>query len=329
MEPTIRQRMTPDVLREAAAGYGMSPQKLSELDGFESLIYEATIGGQRGILRIGHSGRRPAPLVFGELDWIDHLAQRGIGVAPPIPSRRGRLVETVGDGHGEEFVVAAFRFADGHEPTLQEWAPPLWERYGRLIGEIHDATLQYRPKPGAERPHWDDDVMRLRSFLPDTELGAQRAFDEVLEHLGGLPRQPDSYGLIHADAHAANFHVTDDGAITLFDFDDCCHSWLVNDIALVVFYALSWVGDRDPVEYIARFWSHFWPAYRQVHHLDGEWLAEISWFLKARELDTYAVIHRSFDVDDIDDRWARWFMAGRKERIDSGVPVVDVDFAAL
>jgi len=66
-----------------------------------------------------------------------------------------------------------------------------------------------------------------------------------------------------------------------------------------------------------------------VHHLDGEWLAEISWFLKARELDTYAVIHRSFDVDDIDDRWARWFMAGRKERIDSGVPVVDVDFAAL
>ena len=122
---------------------------------------------------------------------------------------------------------------------------------------------------------------------------------------------------------------TGDGTITLFDFDDCCYSWFVNDLAIVVFYALSWgqIGDRHA--YAASFWRHFWQGYRLEHDLDRQWLAEIPWFLALREIDTYAVIHRSMDVDAIDDPWAARFMKGRRHRINAGVPYVDLDFSVV
>lgn len=68
---------------------------------------------------------------------------------------------------------------------------------------------------------------------------------------------------------------------------------------------------------------------RGRYRLDSGWLREIPHFLKLREIDLYAVIHRSFDVENLDDPWCVGYMRGRKERIEAGVPYVDVDFASL
>ena len=65
---------------------------------------------------------------------------------------------------------------------------------------------------------------------------------------------------------------------------------------------------------------------KKKNYLDPKWYQEIPHFLKQRELDLYAVIHRSFDVDNIDDWWAGQFMQGRKERIDNDVPYVKMNF---
>jgi hypothetical protein len=51
--------------------------------------------------------------------------------------------------------------------------------------------------------------------------------------------------------------------------------------------------------------------------------------LKLREIDLFAVIHRSFDVEDIQDRWVASFMKNRKEMILNDVPFIDLDFGEL
>jgi hypothetical protein len=51
--------------------------------------------------------------------------------------------------------------------------------------------------------------------------------------------------------------------------------------------------------------------------------------LKLREIDLYAVIHRSFDVDNLDDPWVARYMHNRKQRIEDGVPTIDFDFESL
>ncbi len=322
--------MSLDVLSEVARRYGTSPSELAELDGFESFIYETDLGGTPAILRVGHSRRRPAGQVLSELDWLVYLADHDIGVAKPLRSTSGTGVEAIDDRHGDEFIAAAFRCASGRSPTADDWAPDLWERYGRLLGRMHAATRHYLPTGGIERrPHWDDDTMLdVFAFLPEDDIGARTSLEAVLEHVAALPRDPSAYGLIHQDAHAGNFFV-DGETITLFDFDDCCYSWFVNDLAIVLFYALSWVGFEDDPDYVERFWRWFSRGYRNAHDLDRQWLVEIPWFMKLRELDTYAIVNRSMDPNHIDDPWARRFILGRRDRVNQGAPVVDLDFVGL
>lgn len=58
-------------------------------------------------------------------------------------------------------------------------------------------------------------------------------------------------------------------------------------------------------------------------------LEEIPHFPRHREIDLYGVIHRSFDVDHIDDPWCARYMEGRKERIGRDIPYLDLDFRSL
>lgn len=329
IEPRIKNRFTPALRREVATRYGLSPDALSPLDGFESFIYRIELLGRPAILRVGHSDRRGVHHVRGEVDWMRYLAAREISVALPLLSPSGNLVETVPDGHDAEFVATAFRHARGRPPKRQDWAPPLWERYGRLLARIHEATLGYQPAdPAWRRPEWDDnDMTSAFAFLPPDEPAVRRSLDAVLAHLGSLPRDRDHYGLVHQDAHGANLFVDDDGTLTLFDFDDCCYTWLVNDIAIVVFYAVSWGHVEDADRFAAEFWRHFRRGYESVRPLQTRWLAEIPWFLKLREIDTYAAIHRSLPAV-LEDPWTQRFLRGRRKRLRDEVPYLNSDFTA-
>ena len=98
-------------------------------------------------------------------------------------------------------------------------------------------------------------------------------------------------------------------------------------IAIVLFYAV--IGRDDPIAFTDRFMTHFLRGYSREFSLDAKWLAEIPWFLKQREIDLYAIIHRSFDVQDIRDPWVANYMKGRKLKIESSIPFIDFDFESL
>jgi Ser/Thr protein kinase RdoA (MazF antagonist) len=121
--------------------------------------------------------------------------------------------------------------------------------------------------------------------------------------------------------------VDEAGTITLFDFDDCNYSWFANDIAIVLFYIAMW--KEDVQAYTREFMTHFLRGYRRENRLDPVWLSEIPRFLKLREIDLYAIIHRSFDVDNLDDPWCQRYMEGRKERIQDDVRYIDFPFESL
>ena len=47
------------------------------------------------------------------------------------------------------------------------------------------------------------------------------------------------------------------------------------------------------------------------------------------EIDLYALIHRSFDVENLDDPWCARYMDGRKEKIENEVPYIEFDWDSL
>jgi Ser/Thr protein kinase RdoA (MazF antagonist) len=328
MEKRIKARYNDDILHQAMRRYDIAPDSIHLLDGFESFMYEFKRDDGEYILRLGHSLRRSIPMIQGEVNWINYLVAGGVPAARAILSQNGKLVEPIDDGQGEHFLATAFVKARGGHPKRAEWTPRFLEAYGAMMGRMHALSKRYKPDPSTWRPQWDDPENLVEQFLPPSEVRVIEKYRALMEYLRALPRDADSYGLIHQDAHTGNLFVDEAGNITLFDFDDCVYGPFIYDIAMVLFYAVPFEASQAPG--VARdFLPHFMRGYRHENELDDAWLQELPRFLKLREIELYAVIHRSFDVNNVDDPWAARFMDGRKQRIENDVPVIDLDFASL
>ncbi|HBX69812.1 MAG TPA: hypothetical protein DEH25_10670 [Chloroflexi bacterium] len=329
MDPQIAQRYTDDMLQALMQRFSIQPNEIKLLDGFESFIYEFYRPGDgEFILRVSHSGRRSPEMIAGEVDWINYLARGGANVSRAILSQQGNLVEGVADGYGEQFLATAFVKARGGPPWETEWTPAFVQHYGRVLGRIHKLTKAYEPaNPAWRREEWDaPGNVDLERWLPASETVALQKFQDLMRHLQSLPKDRESYGLIHQDAHGGNFFVHE-GQITLFDFDDCVYGWFIYDIAMVLFYAA--MHKEDMAAYTADFMRDFLRGYHQENQLDPVWLRELPHFMKLREIDLYAIIHFSFDVESDNGPWITGFMRGRKERIEAGLPYIEFDWDAL
>jgi Ser/Thr protein kinase RdoA (MazF antagonist) len=329
MEPRIRERFTDAIRAEAAARYGVAADDLHELDGAESFIFAFVRAGQPLILRIGHSLRRNVNLIRGEVDWINYLARGGAAAAPAVLSTNGELVELIDDGAGGHYLATAFAKAAGGPPSWGKVTPDFIERYGQAIGRMHRLTQSYAPAdPAWRRPQWDDPAMMdMVDFLPPSEAYTYERLTGLIDTLRQLPQDRESWGLVHQDAHGGNFFVDETGNLTFFDFDDCAYTWFVNDIAIVLFYLVN--GREDPPGFTAAFLPPFLRGYSRENRFDPQWFAHVPDFLKLRELDLYAMIHRSFNVHNLTDPWVARYMHGRKARIEAEVPYLDFDFAHL
>ncbi len=328
MDTGIARRYTDDIERETFGRYAIASDQARRLDGFESFIYEFRRRGAPYILRVGHTSRRPVDQVAAELDWIDYLAAGGAAVAGCVASSTGARFETIDDADGGTFVAAAFTYAHGAGPHGAEQLIAIAEAYGQAIGRMHALTQAYTPPSAATRAAWDHPTMLdLSRWLPATESAAAGLLEDLIGRLQALPQDDDAYGLVHCDAHGGNFRVDDSGALTFFDFDDCCYTWFANDIAIVLFYAALFRD--DPAGFTDTFLHRFLRGYRRENALDPVWLDEMPAFLKLRELGLYAVIHRSFDVDNLVDPWVVAYMGDRRARIEAGAPFLDFDFSSI
>jgi amicoumacin kinase len=328
MEPKIVNRYTDEILQAAMVCFEIESDKIKLLDGFESFIYEFSRDDGDFILRIGHSLRRTPELIAGEVDWINYLADGGANVARAILSKNGKLVEAIEDGHGDQFLATAFVRAPGGPFWEQQIPADFTAHYGEVLGRIHRLTKDYVPTDLAwRRFEWDaPGNLEIADWLPSSETAVLQKFQELIPYFETLPKDQDGYGLIHQDAHGGNFFVHA-GQITLFDFDDCVYGWFIYDIAMVFFYELMWkVDDSTAVE---KFCRAFMAGYRRENQLDPKWLESIPYFLKLREIDLYALIHRSFDMENLDDEWCLNYMNGRKEKIENEVPFIDFDWESL
>lgn len=330
MDPKIAARFNESMLSVALQRYGVETGQAHKLDGFESFIYRFERPDGKFILRIGHSGRRSAALIHGEVDWINHLAANNVRVARAIPSLRNELVEPIPDGVDGEFLCTAFVHAPGGPARGDSFNEKTFRNYGRLLGQMHRLARAYRVSNPAWRRHeWDSpENNTAESHMPARERLALEKYRAVSAHLQSLPRVPEGYGMIHQDAHPGNFFVTEDFDLTLFDFDDCVYGHFIYDIAMVLFYTA--VNEKDSAEFTGRFMPIFFSGYREENQLDPAWLEQLPHFMKLREIDLFAVIHFSFeDGDNPDNPWCARYMQGRRARIENDVPFIEFDWKSL
>jgi amicoumacin kinase len=328
MDPRIAARFNDDILAAVRQRFAIAPSSLKILDGFESFIYSVARSDGDYILRIGHSERRSPDHIRGEVEWINFLAERGVGVARACPSDLGNIVEPIDDHQGGQFLCTLFVRAPGEPLRSDQLSEHFFSNYGRLIGQMHALTKDYLPINVAwKRYAWDGSENNTPDRqLPEGEQNIRRKHEALLYHLRALPCERDGYGLIHQDAHPGNFFVDEHNRITLFDFDDCVYGHFIYDISMVFFYTA--VGQNGPAALQAGFFPFFFSGYREENRLDPCWLAEIPHFLKLREIDLFAAILFTMG-ENPKDEWCSQYMNGRRQKIENDVPLVDFDWNSL
>ena len=329
MDPKIAALFNEDILNTAREHYTIAADNIRLLDGFESFIYEFDRDDGQFILRIGHSHRRSPDLIRGEVDWINYLAAGGVTVAHAILSHSGNLVELIEDGHGGQFLCTSFIRATGEPAGKNQINERLFRNYGRLLGQMHALAKTYQPLNMAWKRHaWDDSLNNTPDRqLPQSETLLRQRYQSLYEHLQSLPRDTDSYGLIHQDAHLGNLFVDEDYTMTLFDFDDSVYGHFIYDIAMVLFYIVMW-DTNDMTGFTRRFMPTFLQGYREHNQLDPRWLAELPYFLKLREIDLFAAVLFTMG-EKPDNEWGRNYMNGRRAKIENDIPYIEYDWDAL
>lgn len=256
-----------------------------------NFVYTFRRRGSQHYLRFADDRERRRDGIEAEIILLTWLADRGLPVARPLPSRERSLVESVDTAAGT-FHAVAFEALDGVERELDDLGPADLQEWGAALGRLHAATARYT---GATivRPTWRDRLHSARPYLPAHKPALRREFDSLAATLAALSTDQESYGIIHGDFELDNLRWSSSG-IAMLDFDECAVHWYAADIAHATRDLFS-DGDVDLTSDALR---HFLRGYAEQHPLDPDLALRLPLFARLGRLTQYAALSRSLDLSE-------------------------------
>lgn len=224
--------------------------ELGEVTEIESINHEYNstfavrcADGARYALRININSPRSAANALGELEFINHLrVSTDLTFASPIANTSGDFfTEVANEAIGKTLLSVLFSWLEGEELGEDPTEEQLFA-LGAAMAKMHDAAAGFELSAEAELPNLRD-VLWLTEDLLTTEV-SQLASDEkalvraALDKIDGVVAglfARDSMRLIHADMHGWNL-MWHDGAVSVFDFDDCGIGLPIQDLYTALYY---------------------------------------------------------------------------------------------
>ncbi len=273
----------------------------------ENFVYEGHLEGRPVILRLTEPKHRSVSAIGAELDWMDYLSKSGMRVAAPVLSTKNNLVETI-DG-AEIYHACIFEKAPGG-PLLkkEEFTSDVFRTWGHYIGQMHSLTKKYSANSTfGKRSLWSEDsgFEVTKSGLEKEDKLPYQRFHEIMEWLGGLKKDEDCFGLIHADVHHGNFFV-DKGKITAFDFDDSVYHWFSFDLAVPLFNLLLKSEEGFFNLSFEEIKETMIAGYLETNSIQNQWIDRIDLFLLFRMTTVYHWVKASMKAGVFDESALPW-----------------------
>jgi Ser/Thr protein kinase RdoA (MazF antagonist) len=305
-----------EVLGTASQLFGIEGEPLkafASYEGCENLVYEYERDGRPFILRISFRPDRTAEQIRAELHFVNYLAEHGVGVSRPLLSQNGNLLETV-QAAGIPFHIVSFVKGKGmrvpdNRYRYREDAPieEYFQNWGRILGQMHALAKDYQPASRrVKRPDWVEihkPRLVLEARVPARLSVVRDRIQALLEEILSLPKDWDSYGLIHGDFNDGNFTVDySNGDITAFDFDDCCYFWFIYELAS------AWEGGigramfrglEERKAFMDHYMEQVMEGYNQENSLSAEWLARLPLFVRLIQVEEF--LHFAQYIEEADE----------------------------
>ena len=226
------------------------------------------------VLRVYAYNWRTKAEIQEELQLLNTLKANTVSISFPIKNSKNDFINTIQAPEGDRYAVL-FSFAEGEKVRFMDTDTCF--TVGKLMATIHNTTLNQT----INRTHYNIDTLvdepykAINAFFPETL--------ESMEYLKTLGKQSTeafntidlkyfNQGVIHADLWYDNMNITEDNAITIFDFDFCGNGLQIIDVAY--FCKQLFHIETDKTNYELKFKS-FIEGYQSVKPLSKEELAFI------------------------------------------------------
>ena len=314
-----------EIIQKICGLYSIDKGSITPINEYGEL-FECTKQGQQYILRI--TDYKTFEEQYAEAEFINYLYENGVGVANVIPSESGNLVEKI-ENDGQETYAVLFAKAKGHHATSEEWNSELIEKCGQIIGKMHILTKKYNNPSKAAIINWyeHDEVNYIKHIPAKHKLIIEKC-TALFNEIKALPKNSDTYGLLHSDMWQENF-FTDGDMITLIDFQDCEYNYFINDLAIMIYVSIeNSFNGSDIKSYSMEFINALLKGYSKECKIDPFWIEKIPLFLKLKEMQSFIMFYCYWDVEQFDeDRKARLNMY--RKNIEFDIPVLDIDFKSF
>ncbi len=321
------------VLNESMKLFGFQANKtnINILGNSANIIYEIEQNGRYYIIRITQKSDTYLPSYEGEIDWINFLADNGVNVSKAISSVSNKFVEST-NVDNSCFLVSVFEKAKGKMPDTKvtdEWNESLFYNWGKTMGQMHALAEEYSVKEIAmKRKEWNEDIYFTSEYsLPLKEKKVIEKWNSIIDKLESLPKDKDSYGIIHYDFHQYNFFVND-GSITVFDFDDCLYNWFACDVAVSLYNAVYSIPKNEiqkRIDFAHLFIKLFLKGYLTENTIDSHWIGKIPLFLHYRRICSFMFFSKLWSTENKSERQTK-YLQEMKDDIENDIPVIDIDF---
>lgn len=191
---------------------------------------------ERYALRVWRKTYREVDEVSYELDFLSYLKDKGFAASTAVRTREDDLYFKIWTAEGPRAVA------------LYDWAPgkkfgdclsiETAERIGALFAQMHLHGLDYAKAKGMtftsdNARRFQVTVPALLDFVydrPDDLRDYAIISENLARKLTEIQNEDVPMGICHCDFHPSNVHVSDDGQITLLDFDGTGEDYFMQDV---------------------------------------------------------------------------------------------------
>ena len=217
------------------------------------------LDGNTYALRIHRKGYHDLEELNSEHVWTSSLSNAGLLVPEAVVTRSGEAYTSVSILNSSEYrYVGLVKWIEGtilNDLILgleEEDVSDVYESLGKVVAKFHKATIAWEQPKGFKRHSFDID-----GFLGDQPFWgrfweAQNATtrereklslirNNITEILSKLPRDINSFGMIHADLHSQNVLIQGK-SLSVIDFDDSGFGWYGFDLAVAIWDRLDFTA---------------------------------------------------------------------------------------
>ena len=255
--------MVDDVLRDAAvralADWDINVKSVDPLPMSENIVFKITAqNGSAYVLRLHRPGYHTLNELISEQRWAAALLDAGLDVPVPRTTRSGQAYTSIDLGDEHRY-VGLLEWVDGVPmQALIECNQDLgfmtqsFLLLGQIMAECHNQAVSWTIPEQFRRHSFDADGLMGEMPFWGRFWEAQNATtrereklslirNNMTEILSKLPKDINSFGMIHADLHSQNVLIQGK-SLSVIDFDDSGFGWYGFDLAVAIWDRLDFTA---------------------------------------------------------------------------------------